>query len=169
MPRRRSQRLFLSGVLVVASLAGSRLVGGRVLPLDKATRGQTASQLPSGVDGISFTVHPLGGRGPSDPPPMVMIHPIQTYWSEQGLFPAPPRRVSRPAALPRWPPASSPEPCMHERHAGFHYGYLDASCSSRGPPAYPNRARRARMRSTAQPETTAVRRRPHRCHALHRV
>ena len=120
MPRRRSQRLFLSGVLVVASLAGSRLVGERVLPLDKATRGQTASQLPSGVDGISFTVHPLGGRGPSDPERTVIIHPIQTSLEPTGNRALPgagaPSSSGHPVALPRRPPASSPEPRVHIRY-----------------------------------------------------
>ena len=51
-----SQFLFQSGVLFVASLAGSPL------PLHTSTRGWTVPQLPSGVDGISFTVHPLGSR-----------------------------------------------------------------------------------------------------------
>ena len=38
----------------------SRLSARRraALPLDTAARGRTASQLPSGVDGTSFTVHP---------------------------------------------------------------------------------------------------------------
>jgi len=44
------------------------------LPPDTATRGRTVSQLPSGVDGISFTVHPLGSHRPSDPLWTARIH-----------------------------------------------------------------------------------------------
>ena len=69
-----SQVLFQSGVLFVASLAGSPL------PLHTSTRGWTVPQLPSGVDGISFTVPPLGSRSraPSVPHPTDRTHPIQT-------------------------------------------------------------------------------------------
>ena len=56
----------------------SRLSARRraALPLDTATRGRTASQLPSGVDGISFTVHPWAAVG----------RPILSRWSGYTRF-----------------------------------------------------------------------------------
>src|SRR6185312_16107343 len=62
----------------VASRAGSLLAGGRPCRRTRRPRWQTVPQLPSEVDGISFTVHPLGSRGPSDPHPTVTMQPIRT-------------------------------------------------------------------------------------------
>ena len=66
------------------------------LPRDTVRRGWTVSQLPSGVDGISFTVHPLGSRGPSDPPRTASMHPKLTPTKRTCLFSAPPRLVVVP-------------------------------------------------------------------------
>jgi len=52
----------------------------------------------SGVDGISFTVHPMGGRGPSDPHPTVRVGPIRTVVNRTELSPAPHRQVSGAAS-----------------------------------------------------------------------
>ena len=68
-------------------LAGSRLAG--VWPCRRARRpgsGRYPSQLPSGVDGISFTVHPMGAQHPSDLHPTDRIYLTQTLAKRTGLF-----------------------------------------------------------------------------------
>ena len=58
----------------------------------------TAACWNQGVDGISFTVHPMGGRGPSDPHPTVRVAPIRMVVNRTELSPAPPRQVSGAAS-----------------------------------------------------------------------
>ena len=100
MPRRRSQVLFLSGVLFVA---GSRLAGGWPRRRMRQPRGGRCPNYRPGVAGISFTVHPVGRRGPLDPQPTARIH----YWSQlNGCLP----RVLLVEALPRRPDTGGQPP-----------------------------------------------------------
>ena len=103
MPRRRSQLLFLSGVLFVASLAGSRLAGGRPC-------GWTRPPGDGRYVGIPITVRggrpPLGSWASSNPHSTARIYSTRTAGKRKGLFPAPPHRGRDsqgrdPAALPR--------------------------------------------------------------------
>ena len=66
MPRRRSQLLFLSGVLFVASLAGSRLVGGRHCRWTRPPGGGRHPNYRRG--GRYFIYRPPQWYEPSDPP-----------------------------------------------------------------------------------------------------
>jgi len=58
VPRRRYWSLHQRILPFPASLAGSRLADGQPCGRTRRPGGWTVSQLPSGVDGISFTVHP---------------------------------------------------------------------------------------------------------------
>ena len=77
----------------LASPAGSWLASGRPC---RRRRQPGAGRYPNyrpGVDGISFTVHPLGSRWPFDPQRTVRMHPIRTPAKPTGL---PPGRVVVP-------------------------------------------------------------------------
>ena len=114
--------LFLSGGLVVPSLPGSRLVGGRHC---RWTRPQGADGIPITVRGGRYFIYrpPLGSRRPSDPEPMVRIHPIQTSLERTGLFSAPRPRVVVPwhclAGLRR----ALLSPCSALRRTSSHHGH----------------------------------------------
>jgi len=68
--------------------------GPRSRALGSPASGLAAACWNQGVDGISFTVHPMGNRGPSDAHP----GPIRMVVNRTELSPAPPRQVSGAAS-----------------------------------------------------------------------
>jgi len=75
----------------------------RVASPPRQPRGGRCPNYRPGVDGISFTVHPVGRRGPLDPQPTARIH----YWSQlNGCLP----RVLLVEALPRRPDTGGQPP-----------------------------------------------------------
>ena len=92
------------------------------------TRGRTVFQIPSRVDGVSFTVHPLGRSEPSDPFPVVGINQGETPAVEVRAWTTP-SQVRRAAPSPRPAALLAPPPPSGDLSGGPAPAAAGCSCS----------------------------------------